>query len=308
MQCNLNAFQGSARVVLRLDAEWPMDHVPMFDFACFPGDGCCRGEAFREPMSDHCDPYEALDRLLSLRVQIETFAARHAALATAAGASVEGLRQAFGCLRSAVWQQDAPRLAEADEALHRAMIELAGVPTLGEVWRVVWEALRAFHDMSLRRHWPDLRSLEEEHAHLVDAIASGDPEVAEDAARGHLEAVRYRMAQSGESQANGPDPVQRTVAYLAFNLHRPLRLRHLAREVAFACPGHLSRLFRQRYGFGFRQYVQRVRMERAAKLLRTSRLPVRDIAACVGYADVSRFAQHFRRSFQTTPLRYRQGR
>lgn len=249
---------------------------------------------------------QTIDRLLALRTQIETFAARYAAQAVSAGTSVDPLRRAYAEVRQAVQRGDGHRLAEADEALHLAIIDLAVVPALREVWSTVWNALRTFHDASLRDHWPDLRSLQEEHAFLVDAVCSGDPGAAEDAARNHLEAVRYRMAEHEESEEAPPDPVQRVTAYLAFHLHRPLRLTDIARSVAFISPGHLSRLFRQRCGIGFQQYVQRERLDRAARLLRASRLPVRDIASRVGYADLSRFAQHFRRRLGTTPLRYRE--
>jgi AraC-like DNA-binding protein len=218
---------------------------------------------------------------------------------------VTPLRRAYGDVRRVVQKGERQRFAEADEALHVAVVELAGVPALGEVWYTTWHALRAFHDASLREYWPDLRSLQEEHEYLVEAVCSGDPGVAEDAARNHLEAVRYRMAEQEELAQAYPDPVQRVKAYLAFHLHRPLRLTDVARDVAFISPGHLSRLLRERYGVGFQQYVQRERLERAARLLRTSRLPVKRVARRVGYADLSRFAQHFRRRFRITPRRYR---
>lgn len=247
------------------------------------------------------------DRCLALRTHIETFAARHAAMAVHAGASTMSLHAAFGKVEQAIGRQDVGELARADERLHLAVVDLAGVPNLRDIWRIAWDGLRGFYDLSLHRHWPDLRSLLEEHEKLVDAILSGDPGMAEDAARNHLEAVRYRMAQRGEGEGAGADPLQRTTAYLAFHLHRPLRLTEIAERVAFTSPGNLSRLFRQRYGLGFQQYLQRTRIERAANLLRASCLPVRGVAARVGYADLSRFAQHFRRWFHTTPLRYRKG-
>jgi AraC-like DNA-binding protein len=37
----------------------------------------------------------------------------------------------------------------------------------------------------------------------------------------------------------------------------------------------------------------------------TSMLPIRRVAAIVGYHDPSRFAQHFRRRFQALPNAYR---
>jgi AraC family transcriptional regulator len=68
---------------------------------------------------------------------------------------------------------------------------------------------------------------------------------------------------------------------------------------------HLSRLFRQRYGVSFQNYVLRLRLEKAAELLQSTQLPVARVALRVGYRDVSRFGQHFRRSYRCTPSAWR---
>lgn len=246
-----------------------------------------------------------LEALLDLRARIETFAARHAAQSAARGISTTPLQRAFSHVEKAVRNGDHPGMAVADEKLHTEIIRLADVPALHEAWRPSWEALRTFHDRSLQEHWPDLRALHQEHRYLVEAILSGDPGAAEDAAHHHLQAVRYRMAELRGAPPGGQDPVERVTAYLAFHLHRPLRLQTVARTVAFISPGHLTRLFRKRYGVGFQQYIQRQRLERAARLLRTSRWSIGRIAERVGYSDPSRFGQHFRRRFGTTPRAYR---
>jgi AraC family transcriptional regulator len=46
-------------------------------------------------------------------------------------------------------------------------------------------------------------------------------------------------------------------------------------------------------------------MEKAAELLRSTRLPIARIAKRVGYNDASRFSQHFKRLFETAPIEYR---
>ncbi|MBL9153109.1 MAG: helix-turn-helix domain-containing protein [Verrucomicrobiales bacterium] len=49
----------------------------------------------------------------------------------------------------------------------------------------------------------------------------------------------------------------------------------------------------------------KLRLEKAAELLRTTRLPVARIAKRVGYRDVSRFGRHFKRRHGRTPAAYR---
>jgi len=53
--------------------------------------------------------------------------------------------------------------------------------------------------------------------------------------------------------------------------------------------------------------LQKLRLEKAAELLVTTRLPIARIASRVGYHDVSRFGQHFKRHHGQTPSEWRKG-
>lgn len=52
-------------------------------------------------------------------------------------------------------------------------------------------------------------------------------------------------------------------------------------------------------------YLLDVRMSRAEELIKHDDSPVADIAHAVGYANVSKFCEVFRRKFGMTPLKYR---
>ena len=52
-------------------------------------------------------------------------------------------------------------------------------------------------------------------------------------------------------------------------------------------------------GTSFSRELQRVRMERAAQLLRVGSMPVQDVAAAVGYRQPAQFAKAFRRHHGT---------
>ena len=249
-----------------------------------------------------------LRRLSELRSLLEGFAARHAAEHAASSPETPGaLRSILNRLTRAVRARDYEAFREADLELHETIVSLAGVPMLAETWRTVWDGLVAFHKQGFDDYFPDARVLAEEHEHLVATIALGDPAAAEDAARSHVEAVWFRLAeQSASASEPEGDPLQRAIAHLAFRLHCPLKLTVVARQIAFTSPGNLSRLFRQQHGLGFQAYLQKRRLEKAAELLRTTRLPIARIAKRVGYRDVSRFGQHFKRLFEATPAAYRQ--
>jgi AraC-like DNA-binding protein len=249
-----------------------------------------------------------LRRLSELRSMIEGFAARHAAAHEAAGMrQSELLRTILKKLNASVRKRDYAAFRVADTQLHELVVSAAKVPLLRDVWQVVWNGLQKFHQSGFEQCFPDARILIEEHEHLVETIALGDPVAAEDAARNHVEAVWFRLAeQHREASVQDRDPLQRATAHMAFRMHSPLRLTYIAANVSFTSPGNLSRLFRQRYGLSFQGYLQKLRMEKAAELLTETRLPVASIARRVGYRDCSRFGQHFKRIYRTLPSRWRQ--
>jgi AraC-like DNA-binding protein len=248
-----------------------------------------------------------LRRLSELRAVLEGLAARHAATHSAeAAGSLKDLRAVLKRLTSATRRRDYAAFRASDHELHACIVGLAAVPQLLPAWQSVWDALKGFHRKAFDECFPDARFLSDEHEHLVETIALGDPTAAEDAARSHVEAVWFRIAeQHGDTTSAGAAALQRAAAHLAFRFGRPLRLGDVAAKVAFTSPGHLSRLFRQHYGLGFQAHLQELRLEKAAELLRTTKLPVARIAKRVGYRDVSRFGQHFKRRFVNSPTAWR---
>lgn len=248
-----------------------------------------------------------LRRLSELRALLEGFAARHAAAhAREDAAAMKTMHNVLKRLTSATRRRDYASFRVADHELHAAIVNLAAVPQLPETWQSVWDALQGFHRDAFDECFPDARFLSDEHEYLVETIALGDPAAAEDAARSHVEAVWFRLAeQQGATTARKADPLQRATAHLAFRMHCPLRLTEVARTVAFTSAGNLSRLFRQHHGVSFQACLQKLRLEKAAELLTTTRLPVARIAKRVGYRDVSRFGQHFKRHHRQTPCEWR---
>jgi len=67
----------------------------------------------------------------------------------------------------------------------------------------------------------------------------------------------------------------------------------------------LARVLQKYYAMGYRQKLICARMDHAAWLLRSTALPVFQIAEKVGYSSESAFFQVFRRHFQMTPQQYR---
>ena len=99
------------------------------------------------------------------------------------------------------------------------------------------------------------------------------------------------------------DRVERTKELLARDLANPPTLEALGREVGCS-PFYLSRSFSREVGLTIPQYLRKLRMERAAELLRSGRYNVTEAATEVGYASLSHFSKAFCETIGCCPVLY----
>ena len=78
----------------------------------------------------------------------------------------------------------------------------------------------------------------------------------------------------------------------------------LARQL-YLSPRQLARLLQKEYGMGYQEKLLGARMDCAAKLLRTTKLPISRIAEQVGYQSEPAFFKAFARHYGMTPHTYR---
>jgi AraC family transcriptional regulator len=70
-------------------------------------------------------------------------------------------------------------------------------------------------------------------------------------------------------------------------------------------PVHLARVFRHHYRMTIGDYIRRLRVEDAARQIRSSRLPLLEIGLAAGFSDQSHFCRIFKRYIGATPSAYR---
>ncbi len=95
--------------------------------------------------------------------------------------------------------------------------------------------------------------------------------------------------------------VNRAIDYVLAHLEEPLRLEEVAREACFS-PFHFHRVFSAVTGETLNQFVKRVRLERALRML--SHEPARtltDVAFACGFASSSDFSRSFRQRYGLPP-------
>jgi transcriptional regulator GlxA family with amidase domain len=146
------------------------------------------------------------------------------------------------------------------------------------------------------------------HADLMLAVVSrlASPEVSRLVAQ-------YLVLDERASQARymvlghltSADPVlSRLEAFVVSHLERQISLEEMARATATSART-LARRVSRGLGVSPRRFVQRLRIQRAVHLLETTRHPVDEIAALVGYADPAAFRRVFRRETGETPRAHR---
>lgn len=79
-----------------------------------------------------------------------------------------------------------------------------------------------------------------------------------------------------------------------------LSLNQLA-AAANVSPFHFARLFKNTTGIAPHQFVLRLRLERAKRLIAAGQLSLTEIALAVGFFDQAHFTNVFRRTFGLTP-------
>jgi len=99
-------------------------------------------------------------------------------------------------------------------------------------------------------------------------------------------------------------PVKRAMELIQQRYWDQFSLSSLALQVGMS-KYHLSRRFREVLGVTFRDYLLRVRLERAKALLTTGRVSITEVAQNVGFGDLPRFDKVFKRYTGFTPSAYR---
>jgi two-component system response regulator YesN len=98
--------------------------------------------------------------------------------------------------------------------------------------------------------------------------------------------------------------VKQVQEYIESHLGDDVSLQAIADHI-FLHPVYLSRLYKLETGEGISDYLYRVRMERAAYLVKHSDLKIYEITAQLGYQNAPYFIKVFRKHYGMTPQEYR---
>ncbi|MGG7621267.1 AraC family transcriptional regulator [Bacillus coreaensis] len=89
------------------------------------------------------------------------------------------------------------------------------------------------------------------------------------------------------------------------NNYKTVTLDELSSKFNFTI-SHLSRLIKLHTGQNFREMIQKIKLEKAVKLLESSSLKIYEISEQVGYENTTHFIRTFKKIYGISPNQYRQ--
>ncbi|HBB60961.1 MAG TPA: hypothetical protein DCZ61_04110 [Lachnospiraceae bacterium] len=98
--------------------------------------------------------------------------------------------------------------------------------------------------------------------------------------------------------------LQKAARYIASNYSSPITLDDAAAAAGFT-PTYFSRKFKEMVGIGFRDYLTHLRLKESARLLRSTRLSIQEIADACGFSSSNYFGDVFHSVYGMSPREYR---
>ncbi len=114
------------------------------------------------------------------------------------------------------------------------------------------------------------------------------------------------ISDSDKQYSRNQEAVISAIEYIKKNYHnKDISLQKVSSEVSLS-HYYFSHIFKDEFKITFIEYLTKVRMEAAAKLLKNRKLNVNQVAYAVGYQDPNYFSKVFKRYMKTSPIEYRE--
>lgn len=142
-------------------------------------------------------------------------------------------------------------------------------------------------------------NLLETQEQLIDLFPGVDEMLA------YLRGILKQQVALSPSGEVGNDTYKKILSYINSNYCSDISVQSLASKFSVN-PNYISQLFRREKGETFTEYLTKLRMEKARNMLKTTGMPVYEVADGVGYRDYFHFAKVFKRMTGKTPKAYRE--
>ncbi len=121
-----------------------------------------------------------------------------------------------------------------------------------------------------------------------------------------LDKIEIVCKKNGQKQENLTESVvSKAMAYIKENFSKELSLDEVSRTVNVS-PYYFSKLFKEKSGQNFIEYLTSIRIDYAKKLLMNPNLSIKEICIMSGYSDPNYFSRIFKKQEDVTPSEYRE--
>ena len=108
-----------------------------------------------------------------------------------------------------------------------------------------------------------------------------------------------------ENDTSGRNTVEKEmVSYIQQNYTGKISLKEFGEQFHLS-EKYISRYFKEHFHITLSQYVTYLRLEHAKQLLQDTDIPVTEVAMQSGYQNVSYFIRSFKKTYEISPLKYR---
>lgn len=91
--------------------------------------------------------------------------------------------------------------------------------------------------------------------------------------------------------------------YIEKHFTKPLTLEEVALEVKLS-PTYFSKIFKEYFRATFIEYVTKIRMEEARKLIQENEISLKEISFLIGYNDPNYFSRVFKKHYGDSPRQF----
>lgn len=124
----------------------------------------------------------------------------------------------------------------------------------------------------------------------------------------HLSHIKQQIEQPDTTQSSQNGVKNKTVNAMLSYIHSNYAENISIQQIANHCnlnANYASQLFHQKMHKTFSCYLTGLRLDQAVNLLRSTDMPISEVAAKTGYRDYFYFAKVFKRTLKVTPTEYR---
>lgn len=120
-----------------------------------------------------------------------------------------------------------------------------------------------------------------------------------------IEAIAGFINDSKQKEVNSS--VAKAIEIIDADYSKDITLEELAGKL-FITPQYLSRLFKEKTGKSFSEYIIFIRINKAKELLKKNEMSIKEISYAIGYGDPNYFSRMFKKEEGVTPSEYIKGK